>query len=164
MSIASELSRLQQAKSELATSIENKGVTVPAATTLDGYGALVDSIPSGVNLYDEMRDNMYVAVPYSVPFNTNYGFLYNFVYNKSYKITIKCRNAPAGKMSFFCYQGNANTPNAVVGALDAGQKIQEVYYTHSITTTYTRFGVWATNTNDRNQNFSCAVHIEEVNM
>lgn len=44
MSIASELSRLQQAKSDLATSIENKGVTVPAPTTLDGYAALVDQI------------------------------------------------------------------------------------------------------------------------
>lgn len=47
MSIANELSRLQQAKSDLATSIENKGVTVPAATTLDGYAALVDQIQTG---------------------------------------------------------------------------------------------------------------------
>ena len=47
MSIASELNRLLQAKSDLATSIENKGVTVPAATTLDGYAALVDQIQQG---------------------------------------------------------------------------------------------------------------------
>lgn len=47
MSIASELSRLQQAKSDLATSITNKGVTVPAATTIDGYAALVDQIQQG---------------------------------------------------------------------------------------------------------------------
>lgn len=47
MSIASELSRLQQAKSDLATSIASKGVTVPAATTLDGYAALVDQIQQG---------------------------------------------------------------------------------------------------------------------
>ena len=53
MSIASELSRIQQAKSDLATSIENKGVTVPAATTLDGYAALVDQIQQGGTLpYD----------------------------------------------------------------------------------------------------------------
>ena len=44
MSIASELNRLLQAKSDLATSIANKGVTVPAATTIDGYAALVDQI------------------------------------------------------------------------------------------------------------------------
>lgn len=47
MSIASEISRLQTAKSDLATSITNKGVTVPAATTIDGYAALVDQIQTG---------------------------------------------------------------------------------------------------------------------
>ena len=47
MSIASEISRLQTAKSDLKTSIENKGVTVPSATTLDGYAALVDQISGG---------------------------------------------------------------------------------------------------------------------
>lgn len=47
MSIANELSRLLQAKSDLATSITNKGVTVPAATTIDGYAALVDQIQQG---------------------------------------------------------------------------------------------------------------------
>lgn len=47
MSIASEITRLQTAKSDLATSIANKGVTVPAATTIDGYAVLVDSIQTG---------------------------------------------------------------------------------------------------------------------
>lgn len=47
MSIASEITRLQTAKSDLKTSIENKGVTVPSATTLDGYSALVDLISIG---------------------------------------------------------------------------------------------------------------------
>lgn len=47
MSISAEITRLQNAKSALATSIGNKGVTVPAATTLDGYAALVDQIQTG---------------------------------------------------------------------------------------------------------------------
>jgi len=47
MSIASELNRLLQAKSDLAMSIAAKGVTVPAATTIDGYAALVDQIQQG---------------------------------------------------------------------------------------------------------------------
>jgi hypothetical protein len=47
MSISTEIARLQQAKSDLATSIANKGVTVPAATTIDGYAALVDQIQTG---------------------------------------------------------------------------------------------------------------------
>lgn len=47
MSIASEISRLQTAKANLKTAIEGKGVTVPSATTLDGYAELVDSISGG---------------------------------------------------------------------------------------------------------------------
>ena len=47
MSIASEIERLQNAKSALKTAIEGKGVSVPAATKLDGYSALVDSIEQG---------------------------------------------------------------------------------------------------------------------
>lgn len=45
MSIASEISRLQQAKADLKTAIEAKGVTVSANDTLDDYPALVSSIP-----------------------------------------------------------------------------------------------------------------------
>lgn len=47
MSIATEITRLQTAKSDLKTSIENKGVTVPASTKLDGYASLVDQISGG---------------------------------------------------------------------------------------------------------------------
>ena len=47
MSIASEILRLQQAKNDLAVSIANKGVTVPASATLDDYHTLVDNIQQG---------------------------------------------------------------------------------------------------------------------
>lgn len=47
MSIASEISRLQSAKADLKTSIENKGVTVPASAKLDDYADYVDSIQTG---------------------------------------------------------------------------------------------------------------------
>lgn len=49
MSIASEITRLQGAKSGLATSIAAKGVTVPPTTKLDGYAALVDQITQGAS-------------------------------------------------------------------------------------------------------------------
>lgn len=55
MSIATEITRLQNAKSALATSIGNKGVTVPAATKLDGYAALVDSIQTGGGGQDDSQ-------------------------------------------------------------------------------------------------------------
>jgi len=47
MSIASEITRLQNAKASIKASIENKGVTVPSATKLDGYSTLIDSIQTG---------------------------------------------------------------------------------------------------------------------
>lgn len=47
MSIANEIARLQGAKADLKTAIEGKGVTVPAATKLDGYADLVDDIQAG---------------------------------------------------------------------------------------------------------------------
>ena len=47
MTIATEITRLQTAKTAIATAIGAKGVTVPPATRFDGYAALVDQISSG---------------------------------------------------------------------------------------------------------------------
>lgn len=63
MSIASEIERLQNAKADIKTSIESKGVTVPSNETLDNYSDYIDSIQTGgggttsvfkkdVNFYD----------------------------------------------------------------------------------------------------------------
>lgn len=55
MSIATEISRLQSAKASIKTAIEGKGVTVPSSTLLDGYAALISSIPTG-GLPDWIKD------------------------------------------------------------------------------------------------------------
>lgn len=47
MSVQSEITRLANAKTALATSIEGKGVTVPEGTKLDGMAALVEAIEGG---------------------------------------------------------------------------------------------------------------------
>ena len=47
MAISDEITRLQNAKAALKTSIEGKGVTVSSDATLDDYPALVDSIEAG---------------------------------------------------------------------------------------------------------------------
>lgn len=47
MSVATEITRIQGAKADLKTSIEAKGVTVPSATLISGYAALVDQISGG---------------------------------------------------------------------------------------------------------------------
>ena len=64
MSIATEITRLQNAKASIKTSIENKGVTVPSATKLDGYSALIDAIPSGGggSSLDDYMSNVDIAI------------------------------------------------------------------------------------------------------
>lgn len=47
MSIASEITRISNAKTAIATSVGNKGVTVPAGTKIDGMAALIDQISGG---------------------------------------------------------------------------------------------------------------------
>ena len=47
MSIASEISRLQTAKSDIKTAIELKGVTVPSSATIDTYDDYVSQISGG---------------------------------------------------------------------------------------------------------------------
>lgn len=47
MSIASEISRLQQAKADIKTAIEAKGVIVASDATLDEYATLIESISGG---------------------------------------------------------------------------------------------------------------------
>lgn len=50
--IKTQISRLSGAKSDLATAITAKGVTVSDDTTLDGYAALVEQIDTGVDTSD----------------------------------------------------------------------------------------------------------------
>lgn len=52
MSVKEQIDRIEAAKSSLKTAIEGKGVTVPSTTKIDGYGALVESIPAGIDTSD----------------------------------------------------------------------------------------------------------------
>ena len=47
MSVQSEITRLENAKTAIKAAIEGKGVTVPGATLLDGMAPLIDSIEAG---------------------------------------------------------------------------------------------------------------------
>lgn len=47
MSVQSEITRLENAKSAIKAAIEGKGVTVPDGTLLDGMASLIESIEAG---------------------------------------------------------------------------------------------------------------------
>ena len=46
MSVATEIQRIMQAKDDIKASIENKGVTVPSSTKIDGYPQIISTIPT----------------------------------------------------------------------------------------------------------------------
>lgn len=47
MSVQTEITRIESAKTAIATAIEGKGVAVPEGTKLDGLAALVEAISAG---------------------------------------------------------------------------------------------------------------------
>lgn len=58
MSITSEISRLQTAKADIKAAIENKGVTVPSAATLDDYADYVSAISGGGGGTDYLQERL----------------------------------------------------------------------------------------------------------
>lgn len=57
MSIQSEVSRLESAKSAIADAITAKGVAVPASAKLDSYAGLVAEIPAGGGVQPDWNQN-----------------------------------------------------------------------------------------------------------
>lgn len=55
MSISTEITRLENAKSAIKAAIEGKGVTVPDATLLDGMAALIESIQAGSGGFENIQ-------------------------------------------------------------------------------------------------------------
>ena len=61
MSIASEIQRLSGVRSDIFTSITNKGVTVPATATLSSCPTLIDSITTGGGVPNCIVNSAYTA-------------------------------------------------------------------------------------------------------
>lgn len=69
MSIATEITRLQNAKASIKTSIENKGVVVPSNAKLDTYDTYIDSIEGGLDIQNGRLVN-YKSVSGTIPAGT----------------------------------------------------------------------------------------------
>lgn len=61
MTIASEITRLQWAKADIKTSIENKGVPIPSNAKLDTYSTYVDQISTNCVFTDSLQLAWYVV-------------------------------------------------------------------------------------------------------
>ena len=60
MSIANEITRLNTAKADMKTSIENKGVVVSPSAKIDAYAALINSIPT------DSTDTTHIVAVYNI--------------------------------------------------------------------------------------------------
>lgn len=138
MSISTEIARLQQAKSDLATSIAAKGVTVPAATTIDGYAALVDQIQTGggggtlpydaevlyiqgdgsayidTGIVDKGQYKIVAHVGYTVPtVNNEYVFIYG--YSNSWSTKARAIRIQKGTKVLYVWYNNSESNLSLSG-------------------------------------------------
>lgn len=80
MSVQSEITRLENAKSAIKAAIEGKGVTVPSGTLLDGMAALIESIEAGGGGVKIAFGTIVLSEPSSkVEFTHNFGEGANFL-------------------------------------------------------------------------------------
>jgi len=56
MSIATDITRINTAKSNIKTSLEGIGLTVPSETKIDGYAGILNSMPVYNDEYIELKD------------------------------------------------------------------------------------------------------------
>ena len=120
MSIATEIQRLQTAKSDLKTAIEAKGVTVPSSATIDTYDDYVSQISGGggETYEDELkglidRSISAITIPSGVTSIGNYVF--DSCSNLS-SVTIPNSVTSIGNSAFYeCYNLTSVTiPNSVI--------------------------------------------------
>ena len=118
MSVASEITRLQDAKSALKTSIEAKGVTVSDSTLISGYAALVDEIQTGggggnEGLIDLIERDF---TSFNIPYGTTKIGDYAFYYCRNLKsVTIPNSVTYIGGSAFYYCEGltSVTIPNGV---------------------------------------------------
>lgn len=117
MSIVSEIERLQTAKSSLKTSIENKGVSVSSADTLDSYNSYVSEIiiPE-YSWYTMISDSQLLQKPSlknNFGINWNYNYMVSSVdFKKAKEFGINSTTIPSGAFSDCFYLASVSFDNS----------------------------------------------------
>ena len=70
MSVQTEITRIESAKTAIATAIEGKGVAVPEGTKLDGLAALVEAISAGLETPYEIEAGTITFAASHKPYDT----------------------------------------------------------------------------------------------
>ena len=101
MSIASEITRLQNAKANIKSAIEAQGVTVPSNATLDTYNSYVANIPLAKLIARDITFKS-IVIPNGITKIGNYAF-YN--YNNLTSVTIPNGVTSIGQYAFYGCKG-----------------------------------------------------------
>jgi hypothetical protein len=149
MSIATEITRLQNAKSAIKTSIEGKGVTVPSSTTLDGYSTLIDSISSGSSAWTKLGEKDITTASTSTS-NSNVGTIScgSAAATKDKIIYVRVRDTAGPRAGYFLGSDtffiNTNKANGSTSAISTAARLIHRYSTSSQYAAYSgTYGVYA---------------------
>lgn len=122
MTIASEITRLQGAKADIKTAIENKGVTVSSADTIDQYAGYIDQIETGTTIVNGVIEN-YLASTSTV----DTGTFVEFVNTIGARTQLNYSNATAeavaledGKVFVAYRKGTYGNRYAVIATISGG--------------------------------------------
>ena len=149
MSIATEITRLQNAKTAIKTSIEGKGVTVPSSTTLDGYSTLIDSISSGTNSWTKLGEKDITTTSTSTS-NSNVGTVScgSAASTKDKIIYVRVRDTAGPRAGYFLGSDtffiNTNKANGSTSAISTAARLIHRYSTSNKYAAYSgSYGVYA---------------------
>lgn len=124
MTIASEITRLQGAKADIKTAIENKGVTVPSADTIDQYAGYIDQIETGTTIVNGVIKN-YLASTSTVDAGTFVEFVNTIGTRTQFDGSGTTINAEAvaledGKVFVAFRKGSTGDRYAVIATISGG--------------------------------------------
>ena len=104
MSVQTEITRIESAKTAIATAIEGKGVTVPDGTLLDGMAPLIESIEAGGGNFATGTFTTTDDITSNVVINHNLGVKPRFVIVLSNSADAFTRSNPTILSFLYIYQ------------------------------------------------------------
>ena len=104
MSVQTEITRIESAKTAIATAIEGKGVTVPDGTLLDGMAPLIESIEAGGGNFATGTFTTTDDITSNVVINHNLGVKPKFIIVLCTKGSTYSNSAPRWLTFYYLYQ------------------------------------------------------------
>lgn len=109
MSVQSEITRIESAKTAIATAIEGKGVTVPEGTKLDGLAALIESIETGGGNFATGTFTTTDDITSNVVINHNLGVKPKFIIVLCTNSSTYTQVSPNWLCFYYLYQYNSSS-------------------------------------------------------